>query len=182
MHHFRLVKMEDASNPNALKNVSGAAIVAGYIGGDTPHVWSDDDWHRSEFNSKKKIPIFVRSNDVGTAGGRSDGFLALEQLYHLGVPHHTIVVYDRETNTDIEATRAFNSVLIWGSYRPVPYGSKDNLFAHPAPYGYWVADYTNKPHIYDHPGVEITQWTDAGPDFDLSEVKFWVYEQWMQTW
>jgi hypothetical protein len=50
------VKMFDARVPPA-SAPAGYRAVAGYIGGDTPHVWTDDEWKR--FGSLPKLPIWV---------------------------------------------------------------------------------------------------------------------------
>lgn len=166
-----LVKMADASKPHVLPK--DTHIVAGYIGGDTPHVWTDKEWER--FHGIKKLPIFVRSNVVGSVGGKQDGFTALEALYALKVPQGSAVVYDRETNTDRDATIAFGQILSWAHYYVFPYGSKGNLFDHPSLNGYWVADPTGHPHMYDHPRVVATQFQfDATNGFDFSEVDYWA--------
>lgn len=175
--NFRMVKIADASDPRGVP--TGVSVVAGYIGGDTPHVWQDRDWDK--FPMYKKVPIFVRSQTVGATGGESDAFLALDALYRLKVPHQTVVVYDRETNTDKEATQAFGDVLHWARYYVMPYGSTGNLFEHPALDGYWVADPTNTPHMYNHPLVRMTQYEEQN-GYDYSECKFWVVEQRMRAW
>lgn len=180
-NHFRMVRMGDTSNPEQRQKIAaGCAIVAGYIGGDTPHTWNDGDWRLPEFKTLKKLPIFVRSQVVGTAGGKADGFLALEALYRLNVPKGTLVCYDRETNTDADASIAFASVVEWGGYHHLIYGSKDNLFSHPSPW--FVADPTDIPHMYPRDGVEMTQYVEDQGGFDYSEVKFWVAETRLKVW
>ena len=180
-NHFRMVRMGDTSNPEQRNKITqGCAIVAGYIGGDTPHVWSNDDWRLPEFRKMKKLPIFVRSQVVGTAGGKADGFLALERLYDLKVPKGTIVCYDRETNDDVDGSIAFASVVDWGGYHHLNYGSVDNIFKHPSPW--FVADPTDTPHMYNKEGVEATQYVFDQGGFDYSEVKFWVAETRLKVW
>lgn len=177
---MRIAKMADASKP-ALPLPSGFGAVAGYIGGDTPHVWTAADWDK--FPGMRKVPIFVRSGNAGAAGGEADGWAALHELYKLGVPKHTIVVYDRETSSDAAGTAAFGAVVQWAGYFVVTYGSKDNLFTHPGLNGYWIADPTGKPHMYDRSGVVATQYLeDDGRGYDESEVKFWVYEGRIKPW
>jgi len=178
----RIAKVGDASKPVDFppRDIHG---VAGYIGGDTPHVWTDKDWQK--FADYRKLPIFVRSQTVGYAGGRADAFDALQALFALGVPHHSAVVYDRETNLDKEATQAFGDVMHWANYTVWPYGSKDNLFSHPALDGYFVADPTNVPHMYTgHSDVMMTQYLeDDGRGFDESEIRLWQFENhMMQHW
>src|SRR5260221_11947368 len=53
------VKMFDASVPPA-SAPAGYRAVAGYIGGDTPHVWTKAEWRR--FHQLPQLPIWVRSN------------------------------------------------------------------------------------------------------------------------
>src|SRR5258708_14891264 len=52
------VKMFDASEPPA-PAPAGYRAVAGYIGGDTPHVWTDAEWRR--FARLHKLPTWVRA-------------------------------------------------------------------------------------------------------------------------
>ena len=176
----RMVRMADASMPGKEKVMAGCQIIAGYIGGDTPHVWTEEDWHRPEFTGFKKLPIFVRSNAVGSVGGKADGFTALEALFTLGVPIGSAVVYDRETNEDAEGSAAFDEVLNWVGYHPIQYGSMDNIFKHPSPW--FPADPTGTPHIVDRNGVEMTQYIDDQGGYDYSEVKFWVVERRLKVW
>jgi len=176
--------MQDASNPKALTVISRVHAVAGYIGGDTPNIWPDNSsgWKRKEFTGLKKLPIFVRSTVVGASGGKADAFTALESLYALSVPHGSAVIYDRESNTDTEATAAFNEVMQWAEYKPMPYGSTGNIFKHPAPFGYWVDDPTGQPHMYTGGNdVRITQYSNLG-DYDLSEIHHWVFDRYLKVW
>src|SRR5258706_15218366 len=53
------VKMFDASVPPA-SAPAGYRAVAGYIGGDTPHVWTKAEWRR--FDQLPQLPIWGRSN------------------------------------------------------------------------------------------------------------------------
>jgi len=173
--------MADASNPNGITHAPATHVIAGYIGGDTPHVWSDLEWHRPEFDGYRKLPIFVRSTDVGLAGGREDAFTALHTLYHLRIPKGTAVVYDRETSTDKDGTQGFINVMSWAGYGTMPYGSKDNILDHPAGNGLWVADPTNVAHMYKHAGVNATQY-QFSQTYDLSVVKFWFVEREIGVW
>ena len=178
--HVRVALIADTSKPTQLPPHEFGAV-AGYIGGDTPHVWTPADWRK--FPHDRKLPIFVRSTVVGAQGGLDDGFAALEALYELGVPKGSYVAYDRETNTDVQGTHAFNGVVHWGGFYPLPYGSKGNIFDHPAPYGYWVADYTGTPHMYPHSGVVMTQYTNGDAQgWDENEMKLWAFLERVKEW
>ncbi len=59
------VKMFDASVPPA-SAPAGYRAVAGYIGGDTPHVWTKAEWRR--FDQLPKLPIWVRHSVMRWAG------------------------------------------------------------------------------------------------------------------
>ena len=87
------VKMFDASSPPA-SAPHGYRAVAGYIGGDTPHVWTDAEWRR--FGSLRKLPIWVRSNPA-QVDAEADSFAALERLFELKIPRGTTVALDLET-------------------------------------------------------------------------------------
>lgn len=177
MAHYRVAKFIDSIEP--LNPPPGYSAYAGYIGGDTPHVLSDQQW--DDLGAVRKIPIFVRSQIVGRQGGIEDAFNALRQLYHLRVPKQSIVIYDRETNSDADATQGFGDVMHWADYFAMPYGSKDNIFAHPALDGIWIADPTGVPHMFNHPGVNATQY-DTHENFDESEIKLWVLMQRVKIW
>jgi hypothetical protein len=64
------VKMFDARVPPA-SAPAGYRAVAGYIGGDTPHVWTDAEWKR--FGSLPKLPIWVRSDPAEVADYAGNG-------------------------------------------------------------------------------------------------------------
>jgi hypothetical protein len=90
------VKMFDASTPPA-SAPPGYRAVAGYIGGDTPHVWTDAEWRR--FGKLRKLPIWVRSNPT-QVDAEADAFAALERLFELNIPRGTTVAVDLETAVD----------------------------------------------------------------------------------
>jgi hypothetical protein len=169
-----MLKMFDASTPPG-SAPAGFDIAAGYIGGDTPHVWTATEWNR--YRHLLKLPIYVRSNP-GTSG-QADAFQALERLYELSVPTDMRVALDLETRIAPEYVHDFNSVMAWAGYRLWIYGSASTVFQNPACNGYWVADYAGKgPFMYPHAMVRATQWTD-GPVIDQSLVtgykpaRFW---------
>lgn len=161
--------MADASQPPP-GDPAGADIIAGYIGGDTPHIWTKAEW--DQYKTLRKLPIWVRSQ---RGDGNADGFDALKQLYRLGVPKGTTVVYDLETLVYGAMVTAFSNVMAWGGYQTWIYGSADYVFGNPPCAGYWVADYKGQPFMYPHSAVRATQYAAGVDGYDWSEVKGWQY-------
>lgn len=165
------VKMFDASTPPA-SAPQGYRAVAGYIGGDTPHVWTDAEWRR--FGKLRKLPIWVRSNPT-QVDAEADSFAALERLFELKIPRGTTVALDLETAVDADYVRMFHRVMRWAGFYVWVYGSASTVFRNPEADGYWVADYAGKgPFMYPHKMVKATQY-DNGPNYDSSLVKYWQY-------
>lgn len=104
-----LSKVQDASNPQGVPWQAGVIVTAGYIGGDTPHVWTADDW--SVWKTRFRIPIWVRSNP-GQVDATQDANDCVAALQALGAP---------------------------APYLVLPYGSTGNIFTEPAVDGYWPA-------------------------------------------
>lgn len=173
---MHIAKMTDASTPPSSRP-EGAEIVAGYIGGDTPHVWTEHEWHA--FGRVKKLPVFVRS---GPGNGTSDAFAALQQMYRLGVPKGTTVAYDLETQVQGAMVTGFRNALRWAGYRVWIYGSASSVFGNPPCDGYWVADYTGQAFMYPHSKVVATQYEANHNGWDWSEVKDWQYTHRIKTW
>ena len=161
------VKMFDASTPPATAP-AGYRAVAGYIGGDTPHVWTDAEWHR--FRGMRKLPIWVRSDPANV-----DAFAALQRLFELNIPRGVTIALDLETAVDFEYVRMFHRVMKWAGFFVWVYGSASTVFDNPHADGYWVADYAGKgPFMYPHAMVKATQY-EAGATYDSSLVKYWQY-------
>lgn len=168
-----LVRMTDASQePDVLP--PGTDVVAGYIGGNTPHVWSVGEWER--FPKVKKLPIYVAT---ANGNGLADGWEALKRLYQLDVPKGTTVSYDLETNVWPTATWNFYNLLRWAGYYVWPYGSFDYIYKNPKCSGYWVAQYTDELHMA--PDSVATQYQPGGP-WDLSVVRSWQYLRRLRAW
>ena len=130
------VKMFDASVPPA-SAPGGYRAVAGYIGGNTPHVWTEAEWKR--FGKLHKLPIWVRS-DPANVDAEDDAFGALKRLYELRVPRGITVVMDLEAAVDACYVHKFQSVMRWAGFYAWVYGSVSTVFKNPPADGYWVAD------------------------------------------
>lgn len=163
-----MVMMCDASTEPGNLPSSKYRVVAGYIGGNTPHIWTVEEWHR--FPRRALLPIFVYTGN----GGQQDALAALQAIYRLGIPRGSRIVYDMETRVDKVSVRAFYSVLSYFGYKVWVYGSKEFVFGNPPCDGYWIADWTGQPHMVLGPYVRATQWT-SGDLWDLSLIKRWVF-------
>jgi hypothetical protein len=163
--------MWDASTPPAAPP-PGFSAAAGYLGGDTPHVWTRAEWRR--VGSLAKLPIWVRSDPGGGVEGVADAGNALHQLYAIDARPGCTVALDLETAAAVPYVTAFHSVMGFFGYRVWVYGSRSTVFANPECDGYWVADYTGEPHYPAHPAVRACQY-QAGPAVDRSVVRWWQW-------
>lgn len=163
--------MFDASTPPKA-TPEGYKAAAGYIGGDTPHVWTELEWTR--LGRMPKLPIFVRS-DPGAASAITDAVDALCMCYHLRIPRGTPIVLDLEMAVNAAYVTVFGRVVHWFGYRVWPYGSASTIFRNPPLDGYWVADYRGiGPFMHSGRNVRATQY-EAGGLYDSSLIKYWSW-------
>ena len=143
--------------------------VAGYIGGNTPHVWTAAEWAATA--ARFRLPIFVRSHDGDPTADATFGVAWLRQH---GVPKGSTLALDYETRVDAAYLQAFDRVVIDGGWRVMVYGTRSFVLQNPRPSGgYWTAHWTNVPHLCADPGVAATQYggdTTLGQPWDASLV------------
>jgi len=177
--------MADVSNPTAagIRGMpDGFVAVAGYIGGDTPHVWTTAEWEY--FAGWRKLPIWTRTKDNSPQDGTADGWAAIQALHSIGVPGRgpaqgTPVALDLETYQDPAYVSAFAGVLEWAGFPVYPYGSASTVRGNPQCWGWWAADWTDAEHLL--PWSAITQYQPAGADpFDKSQLSLTCFQQ--LTW
>lgn len=166
--------MADASTPPPSRPVLYA--VAGYIGGDTPYVWTQDDW--DDQPAQFRLPIFTASNreDIACAAGE-DAWEIRHELAALNIPTRFTVAVDIETRVYSTYLDALNVYL---APRPLMvYGSLDTLLRNPLTSGgRWAARWTGliltaEQDIGQH-GIRAFQWADStmiGRDYDLSVIE-----------
>lgn len=163
-------QMYDAAYPPA--HPPAYPVVAGYLGGDTPHVWTLAEW--SHQPARFRLPIWVRSNP-GQVDPHTDAVHALAAAHLLGVPHGSTIALDFETAIDAAYVKTFDQVLGDAGYKVMLYGSASSVRHNPQPSGgYWVANWTGTPHL--ETGAVATQWTNgSGYDSSLivSTVPLW---------
>lgn len=170
-----MIFMADAAFPTFTLPRKDTKVVCGYIGGRAEHVWTSSDWNR--FRGVKRLPIWVNTGESGTI----QGLACLRALYELHIPVGSRVVIDMETEVNSLIIRSFYSVLHYFGYEVWVYGSASTVFGNPACDGYWVADWTGKPHMYTGPMVRATQYVD-GNLWDQSVLKEWVYRFSRAVW
>lgn len=136
----------DASTPPT-QPFPGTEIVCGYIGGDTPHVWTAEEWNRASHNgSLRLLPIYVVSNTSGKDPG-VEARKAASAAISLGWSRHIgrLIALDSETSTDTRFIQAFGGALIRDGFHGLDYRSISILIANPSGLPEWAADYSLPP-------------------------------------
>jgi hypothetical protein len=178
--------MIDVSNPTAAGIRSmpdGYVAAAGYIGGNTPHVWTPAEWEY--FAGWRKLPIWTGlGRGTTVVSGEQDGWQAVEALRAAGVPARaaeqgTPIALDLETAEVPGYVQGFASVAEWAGFPVYPYGSASTLRSNPECWGYWAADWTGAEHLL--PWSTATQYQPASVHpYDLSELSEACFRQ--LTW
>lgn len=165
--------MADASVPPASRPHLYA--IAGYIGGDTPHVWTPQEWDGQP--AQFRLPVFTAANreDIACAAGE-DAWEIRAALAALSVPVRFTVAVDIETRVYGTYLLALSAYL---APRPLmAYGSLSTLLRCPLTSGgRWAADWSEgiieaETDIGQH-GIHAFQWANAarlGRDYDLSVI------------
>src|SRR5579862_947840 len=168
--------MHDSAIPPS-KPLDGFHAVAGYIGGDTPHVWTPKEWKR--FRGFPKLPIYVNNLSPDSyQDGKTDAFKAMEQLLLIGCKPGHPVAYDLETAIVPMRVQGFATAKRFFGYDVWAYGSLDFIFKikfrNPS---YWPADYTPNPSWPSRDSRALQFKADvpvAGePNIDISWVRWW---------
>lgn len=147
--------MYDAAYPPA--HPPAWPAVAGYIGGNTPHVWTADEWAHQP--ARYRLPIWVQSHP-GSADVARDAAAAVTMLHKLGAPKGCTVALDFETAVNASYVKAFDKVLHAAGYPVILYGSISTVTHNPRPSGgYWAAHYTGTPH--QESGALATQYANG---------------------
>lgn len=146
-----------------------AGAVLGYIGGNTPHIWTPDEWRR--FQDRAQFPIWVgyqESDPVGHAREAAAAMLRLGWTPNL-TNNRRLCLLDFETQISASWVNSFADTLFTEGYETAVYGSIAFVFRNPLRSGYWVADYTERPHIPAGAGVLGCQYI-ANVPYDGTEV------------
>jgi hypothetical protein len=148
-------------------------VVAGYLGGNTPHVWSATEWAHQP--ARYRLPIWVRSQP-GSVDPARDAAAAVSAAAKLGVPHGATIALDFETAVNGSYVKAFDKVLQAAGHGVILYGSADTVRSNPTPSrGYWEARWTGTPH--QETGAYATQYSNGqaydSSVIDLAKVPLW---------
>jgi hypothetical protein len=166
-------RMFDAAwPPNAPPKVD---IVNRYIGGGTPHVWTqaETDSQVAKSGARFVLPNFVRVPPT-SHDPKDDAAWVVGWLRSNGVPKGVTHALDYETAIDATYLRAYDAVIVAAGYRTMVYGSRSRVLQNPKPSGgYWTAHWNNTPHICSDAGVVATQYggdTTLGQPWDINLV------------
>lgn len=161
-------RMYDAATPPA--NPPAWEVVAGYIGGDTPHVWTLAEWNSQP--ARWRLPIWTRSNPAGASEGTSEGQAAVAKVKALGMPAGCAIALDLETAVAAAYVTAFDAAVVAGGYKTIEYGSASYVFQNPKTSdGYWDALWNQTAQLSS--GADATQFagdTQLGEPWDASLV------------
>lgn len=162
--------MFDASAPPS-RPYPGAAAVAGYIGGNTPRVWTPAEWDR--FADLLQLPIWVGYQEADPAGHARDAAAAARALgwraFHQ--PYWRAIVLDQEAQLDEPWIAAFGHELQQQGYLCWPYNSYSVLAGGGDPPGYsiWLPTWDGVRAVPPYPNVIMAQFAPNVP-FDGTEV------------
>ena len=158
----------DAAYPPVDPPQTDSALI--YVGGYAEHIWN-----AAEIVAQGKrclMPTWVYNP---TGQNNEDTALAFRAwLVAHDVPHECAVCIDIETSVDIPFCEAmYNQLEPWTT---LLYGSPGSLFGNPEPDGWYVADPTGAPHLFNHELVLATQyawggsreWNQTPGNYDLS--------------
>ncbi len=143
-------RMYDAASPPS--SPPAWEVAAGYIGGHTPHVWTDAEWRSQP--ARWRLPIFTREQGGDPA---ADARAVISWMTSHRVPHGVCVALDYETRVDAGYLRAFDAAIVQAGWKVMLYGSESTVLNNPKPSGgYWVAHWTGSPFL--RPESAATQW------------------------
>ncbi len=159
-------RMYDAAYPPPDPHLD---VCAFYIGGDTPHVWSDEEIAAQ--SARWRLPIYT-CDDPQQRDPVANSATAIAWLRAHGVPAGSALALDYELAVDAAYLRVFDAAVVAAGWRVLAYGSLSTITQNPAPSaGFWTASWTGEPHL--DAGAAATQYasdTQLGVGYDLSLV------------
>jgi hypothetical protein len=165
----RLIIVGDSAYPLTTYPTSWDGVAVGgygfYIGGNTPHTWSEAEIATLKRRYRYLLPIYTCSNP-GSRDVASDAADAIACLRELGVPAGVALQLDYETAVGSAYEQAFDTALRGAGYKLLLYGSAATVTKNARPSdGYNEAAWTG--HAYA-PSDTADQFVDTGT-FDLNE-------------
>lgn len=146
-----LYSMFDASVPPS-SAYPGAQAVAGYIGGNTPHVWTPAEWQR--FADLSQFPVWVGYLEGDPLGHATDAAAAMGRLgWSPFAANRRAVLLDFETEVDPPWIDTFAGEIWQSGYQTFIYGSESTIVGNPGKEGRWIALYDGTPDIPNVPAA-----------------------------
>jgi len=140
----------------------GALVYAG--GSSAAHAWTDKEIARAAAVVKWLLPVWVPTpgtDDPVKVGKEFVAWLTAHKVPTSTVAEHPVhLVWDLETGKEPDAAWADQACRVTtnaGWYNLI-YGSLNVIFHQPVRDGYFVANPTGQPHMYDHRDVKATQY------------------------
>lgn len=153
--------MVDAAYPNP--QMPKVQVLAAYMGGDTPHVWTLSEWNAQ--SEARRLPIWVRSNP-GQVNVQNDIVQIMNWINDYQFPKGVTIALDLETAVDANYVSAVDKAVVQSGRLLMKYGSHDYIYQNPPTSGgVWVSDPTGTPHL--NSGSNATQYLFAN-SYDLS--------------
>ena len=164
-------------------------IVAGYLGGRTPHVWTLEQWNLANGNGHlRSLGIYVIEDDAATPVSVADEMAIL--AHDLGWREHApilrYVCLDSENpgNPEFAATagpyiRHVSDSLLLAGYQLLDYRSVDALLASPSGCHEWIAHWDVPPGPFTNRNVGFQFCPDVpfqDTQVDLSAWDLHAYE------
>ena len=144
-------------------------VAAFYVGGDTPHVYTDAEV--KAIRARYGVPIWTGYDFQHD--GATEAAKVVAWLHAHGWKTGTLVAVDTEELVIPDFLAAFNQVITAAGWLLLHYESKVAIAGNPSTSGgKWVADWTGIPHL--RPGDTATQYVpDAwlGAPYDLSLIR-----------
>ena len=166
----------DASTPPQTAP-PGCQAVCGYLGGDTPHVWTLEEWQRFAHLRQAGIWVYAQGSSPRLAGE-----LAAQSARSLGwAPNHSpsrVIWLDMELANDPAWQIQFTSAVFSGGFSTGTYRSLSSLEAGGDPHsiGEWIAEWNGIPAVEPIPRVVGHQYL-ANQPWEHTEVDYSVFDQ-----
>jgi hypothetical protein len=173
-----LFRAFDGSVPPAAAP-AGVQAVLGYLGGPTPHIWTEAEWLR--FSHLRQAGIWIVDF---SKGGWGQGDMAASAAKALDWAAHArrrrVIWLDAETTVQLDVMANACEGVAESGYMPGIYGSQSTVVAyerlgHPL----WVANWNGMPAVPPLPDVAGHQyaanlaWDGTEIDLDVFDGSMW---------
>jgi hypothetical protein len=166
-----LRRMFDASRPPS-KPFPNTTGVAGYIGGNTPHVWTVDEWNDASNNGEHRmLPIWVGFHEDAPEEHAREAWKKAVDLGWAQYRHRYIALDMEDDTHDHKWCQIFAGILHENGFKTLEYRSLSAILVDPTPalIDNWVAHWNVNPNLSEAPRTEAFQYTNDVP-FDNTVV------------